>query len=99
MNFVPSAVIHPQNGNVNKQPFRALGFPAPYKPQNLKPLSPVPRTDPPALETARVCRQAAPLLRPRTPPHAGRAARNECKWENTNLAPDGDAGCIRLPYK
>lgn len=53
MNFVPLAVIHPQNGNVNKQPFRALGFPAPYEPQNLKPLWPVPRTDPPALETER----------------------------------------------
>lgn len=53
MNFVPLAVIHPRNGNVNKKPFRALGFPAPYKPQNLKPLQPVPTTDPPALETER----------------------------------------------
>ena len=30
MNFVPLAVIHPRSGNVNKESFRALGFPDPY---------------------------------------------------------------------
>ena len=99
MNFVPLPVIHPQNWNVNKEPFTALGVPAHYKPQNLKSLWPVPTDSSQTLEAegnaphlqagGSFPSAAAATRSPTSCPHAGYATRSEYKWENTKLALDG----------